>query len=86
MIEVEYDGNTYAFCNNGKKGYWIGIKGKRNAMFPGEYCSVPLAFCPALLEKAVSDGHERKMFYSSKKNKKKSATRQTKKDSGIKIF
>jgi hypothetical protein len=86
MIEVEYNGNTYAFCSRDKKGHWIGIRGSRNPMFPGAQVSVPLAFCPALLEKAVSDGHDRKMFYSNKKNKKKSVTRQAEKNPGIKIF
>ena len=87
MIEVEYEGNIYAFCRGDKKGYWIGISGKRNKMFPGAHCSVPLCFYSTLLGKAISDGHDRKLFQTSTKKKKSvSRTRKTKKETGIKIF
>lgn len=87
MIEVEYEGNTYAFREGKKRGYWIGISGRRNNMFPGPNCSVPLCFHPTLLKKAISDGYDRKAFQTSTKKKKSvTRTRKAKKETGIKIF
>ena len=85
MIDVEYEGNTYRFCTGDKKGYWIGLRGGRNKMFPGAYCSVPLAYCPLLLNKAIEDGHDESVFMTPKKEKKVRKPR-AKKEVGIKIF
>ncbi len=87
MIEVEYEGNTYGFCKGDKKGYWIGLKGGRNRMFPGAYCAVPLSYCAELQKKALEDGHEAVIFRTPKKEKRVRAIRvRAKKESGIKIF
>ena len=87
MIEVEYEGNTYGFCKGDSKGYWIGLKGGRNRMFPGSYCAVPLAYCNELQKKAMEDGHEASAFRTPKKEKKVRAARvRAKKETGIKIF
>lgn len=87
MIEVEYEGNTYAFCKGDKKGYWIGLKGGRNKMYPGAYCAVPLAYYNELQKKALEDGHEASIFRTPKKEKKVRTPRvRAKKEAGIKIF
>lgn len=89
MVEIEYKGNQYRFDRDSrnKKGYWLGVSGRRDGIFPGAYCRVPLAFNSVLQKKAMEDGHAAEVFIlkEEKKKAKKSRSKKEKKDC-ISIF
>ena len=91
MIDVEYEGNTYRYYRtNSGRGYWVGIKGSRCAMYTGQYCTIPLGFYSNLRSQALKLGYSEDTFSpkAQKIEKKiKRSKRRTITDSNcIKIF
>ena len=90
MIELEYEGNVYRYCNGGEgRGYWIGIRGKRSAMYTGNYCSIPLGFHSTLRREAIKLGYSENHFSPKMKEPVKLKAKRVKaktEENCIKIF
>ena len=86
MIDVEYEGGVYRYCEDKKKNYWIGVK-RGGSIFPGVNCWVPIGFWPVLRKAAIEQGVPAESFIRKEKPKKKSVSRSKKQDKDcISIF
>ena len=89
MVEVNYDERTYRYCRNSpyERGYWIGIEGKRNNLFNGAYCKIPLMYYNVLQNEALRLGYSLSEFIpKSKPEKIKKVRAKKKKKDSISIF
>ena len=86
MIDVEYEGGIYRYCEDKKKNYWIGVR-RGGSNFPGVNCWVPIGFWPELRKAAIEQGIPKETFAAKKKAEKKSVSHRKKVDKDcISIF
>ncbi|RPG05640.1 MAG: hypothetical protein CBE07_001215 [Pelagibacteraceae bacterium TMED247] len=89
MVEVKHDNRTYRYCRNSEYevGYWIGIEGKRNNMFNGPHCKIPMMYYRVLQNEALRLGYSITEFIPKSKPEKIKKIRAKKKAKGsISIF
>ena len=95
MIEVKYNMGTeksprwglFRHCNDGKKRYWLTIRGLSGARGFTPFCVCPIDMWSKLQKAAIEQGFEASSFVTTKPEKKRSNSRSApRKNPGISIF
>lgn len=95
MIEVEYNTGTeknprwglYRFCRDGKKKYWLTVRGLAGTSGLTPFCVCPSDMWSLLQKAAIEQGFSVSSFATPKPEKKRSNGRSAaRKNPGISIF